>query len=64
MVYFHYLTEGACKVRLADASAVLEVTAGDLVLFPQDDRHLMRSTRRQSTNAPNLAHGSLRFGTP
>ena len=43
VVYFHFLTEGDCKVRLADGGDVLDVAAGDLVLFPQDDRHLMGS---------------------
>jgi AraC-like DNA-binding protein len=43
VVYFHLLTEGSCKVSLADGSDLLEVSAGDLVLFPQDDRHLMGS---------------------
>jgi AraC-like DNA-binding protein len=43
VVYFHLLTEGSCKVKLADGSEVLDVSAGDLVLFPQDDRHLMGS---------------------
>jgi len=43
VVYFHFLTEGACQVRLADGTQVLDVAAGDLVLFPQDDRHLMGS---------------------
>jgi len=43
VVGFHFLTEGACKVKLVDAPGVLEVAAGDLVLFPQDDRHLMGS---------------------
>jgi AraC-like DNA-binding protein len=43
VVYFHLLTEGSCKVKLADSAEVLDVTAGDLVLFPQDDRHLMGS---------------------
>jgi AraC-like DNA-binding protein len=43
VVYFHFLTEGRCKVRLADGAEVLEVGAGDLVLFPQDDRHLLGS---------------------
>ena len=43
IVLFHFLTEGACKVRLADGGNVLDVTAGDLVLFPLDDRHLMGS---------------------
>ena len=43
MVFFHYLTEGHCKVRLNDAGRVLDVGAGDIVVFPQDDRHLMGS---------------------
>jgi AraC-like DNA-binding protein len=43
VVYFHFLTEGACKVRLDDGRQVLDVAAGDLVLFPRDDRHLMGS---------------------
>jgi AraC family transcriptional regulator, alkane utilization regulator len=43
LVFFHFLTEGRCKVQLADGVEVLDVAAGDLVLFPQDDRHLMGS---------------------
>lgn len=43
VVLFHLLTEGACRVRLADGGDLIEVTAGDLILFPQDDRHLMGS---------------------
>jgi AraC family transcriptional regulator, alkane utilization regulator len=43
LVYFHFLTEGRCKVRLVDGGEVLDVGAGDLVLFPRDDRHLMGS---------------------
>jgi AraC-like DNA-binding protein len=43
LVFFHFLTEGRCKVRLADGVEVLDVAAGDLVLFPQDDKHLMGS---------------------
>jgi len=43
VVFFHFLTEGACKIRLLDGGEVLPVAAGDLVLFPQDDRHLMGS---------------------
>ncbi len=46
VVYFHFLTEGACKVRLADGGEVLDVTTGDLVLFPQDDGHVMGSDLR------------------
>jgi AraC-like DNA-binding protein len=43
VVFFHFLVEGACKVRLADGREVIDVTAGDVVLFPRDDRHLMGS---------------------
>lgn len=43
VVFFHYLIDGQCKVRLADGGDVLDVAAGDVVLFPQDDRHLMGS---------------------
>ena len=41
VAFFHFLVEGACKVRLADGGDTLEAAAGDLVLFPQEGRHLM-----------------------
>lgn len=40
---FHWLTEGACKARLVDGGEVLALTAGDLILFPHDDQHLLGS---------------------
>lgn len=40
---FHWLTEGSCKVRLVDTPEVLELVAGDMVLFPADDQHLLGS---------------------
>jgi len=43
MVFFHFLTAGRCKVRLNNTGEVLEVSAGDLLLFAQDDRHLLGS---------------------
>ncbi len=43
VVFFHFLTEGRCKVRLADGGEVLDVAAGDVILIPQDDRHLLGS---------------------
>ena len=46
VVYFHFLTEGRCKVRLAEGGDALDVAAGDFLLFPQDDRHLMGSDLR------------------
>lgn len=41
VAFFHFLTEGRCKVRLADGGETLEASAGDLILFPQEGRHLM-----------------------
>ena len=46
VVFFHFLTEGTCKVRLTDGGEVLDVAAGDLILIPQDDRHLLGSDVR------------------
>ncbi|HET7096883.1 MAG TPA: AraC family transcriptional regulator [Casimicrobiaceae bacterium] len=43
VVFFHFVTEGRCKVRLADSTEVVDVEAGDVVLFPRDDRHLLGS---------------------
>ena len=41
VAFFHFLTEGACKVRLAEGGEALDAVAGDLILFPQEGRHLM-----------------------
>src|SRR5437764_13314649 len=41
VAFFHFLTEGSCKVRLLEGSEVFEASAGDLILFPQEGRHLM-----------------------
>ena len=43
VVFFHFLTEGGCKVRLADGTEALDVAAGDLVLFPKENQHLIGS---------------------
>lgn len=43
VVFFHFLTEGGCKLRLADSADVLDVAAGDLVVFTQGEKHLMGS---------------------
>ncbi len=46
VIYFHYIVEGACKVRRSDGGDVLDVSTGDLVLFPHNDLHLMGSDVR------------------
>jgi len=43
VVFFHCLVQGACKIRLAEGGDVLDAAAGDVVLIPHDDRHLMGS---------------------
>jgi AraC-like DNA-binding protein len=41
VAFFHYLIDGDCKVQLVGRKEVLEARAGDLILFPQEGRHLM-----------------------
>jgi AraC-like DNA-binding protein len=41
VAFFHFLTEGACKVRHVDSGEERDAAAGDLILFPQEGRHLM-----------------------
>ncbi|HTJ96642.1 MAG TPA: AraC family transcriptional regulator [Rhodocyclaceae bacterium] len=43
VMFFHFLTEGSCKVRLADGGEAFDLTAGDLVVFPHDDTHILGS---------------------
>ena len=43
IVFFHVLTEGRCKARLTAGGATLELTAGDLLMLPRDDDHLLGS---------------------
>jgi AraC-like DNA-binding protein len=41
VAFFHFLTEGSCKFRLVDSNEVQHASAGDLILFPQEGKHLM-----------------------
>jgi len=43
VVFFHLVTQGACKVRLVEGGETLEAVAGDLIVFPHDDQHLLGS---------------------
>jgi AraC-like DNA-binding protein len=52
IVFFHVLTEGHCKARLASGGETLELVAGDLVMLPRDDTHLLGSDLHL---APTLA---------
>ena len=43
VLFFHFIAEGSCKFRLADGKEALQVATGDLVLFLNEDRHLLGS---------------------
>lgn len=43
VVFFHLLTDGSCLARLADGGETVKVEAGDVLLFPRDDRHVLGS---------------------
>lgn len=46
VMFFHFLLEGRCKVRLDGSKETVEACAGDLVLFPEDRPHLLGSDLR------------------
>lgn len=52
IVFFHVLTEGRCKARLLAGGESLEFAAGDLIMLPRDDAHLLGSDLHL---APTLA---------
>lgn len=63
VLQFHFIVEGRCKIRLADSAQVTELAAGDLVLFPHDDRHVMGSDLHLApTEAENL-NSDGRYGS-
>jgi AraC-like DNA-binding protein len=45
-VFFHILTEGRCKARLQAGGETVELAAGDLIMLPRDDSHLLGSDLR------------------
>jgi AraC-like DNA-binding protein len=42
-VFFHWLTAGRCKARLAAGGEEFEIGAGDLLMMPNDEAHVMGS---------------------
>ncbi len=63
VVFFHLLTDGACFARLANGKDVVEVKAGDLLLLPHDDPHVLGSDLtlpvEEMRSAPPEAGGLL-----
>jgi AraC-like DNA-binding protein len=43
VIFFHLLTEGRCKVRLASGGETITLETGDIVMMSRDDKHLMGS---------------------
>jgi AraC-like DNA-binding protein len=43
VIFFHFIAEGTCKVLIGEGEKPLEVSAGDLIVFPHDDRQLIGS---------------------
>jgi len=43
VMFFHFLMEGRCKMRLEGSTEVVEAGPGDMVLFPEDRAHRMGS---------------------
>ncbi len=43
---YHFVTEGRCRAQLLNRGTVVELEAGDLILFPQNDQHRMGSDLR------------------
>jgi AraC-like DNA-binding protein len=43
IVFFHVLTEGRCKAQLVEGGEVFGMEAGDLIMLPRGNRHLMGS---------------------
>jgi AraC-like DNA-binding protein len=43
VVFFHILAEGRCKVRLAGTGGMIDLSAGDLIIMPQGDTHILGS---------------------
>src|SRR5690242_2360827 len=67
VAFFHYLTDGECKVQLVGSKEVLQARAGDLILFPQEGRHLMGTDlqlapmEREATITPDPATDAQLF---
>jgi AraC-like DNA-binding protein len=56
---YHLLVEGSCRARLPEEAGSIELTAGDVILFPHGDGHLLGSdVRRPALPAATLVQAS------
>lgn len=67
IVFFHWLIEGRCKAQLANGGDTFEISAGDLLLMPNDETHVMGSDLKaqpisaESLVKPHADGGMLRI---
>jgi AraC-like DNA-binding protein len=60
---YHLVVDGRCHARLPDEKASIELTSGDLILFPHGDGHLLGSdVRRAPLRAQTLVRTSPEGG--
>jgi AraC-like DNA-binding protein len=48
LAIYHLLVQGSCRARLPDDDAEVALTAGDLIMFPHGDGHLLGSDLARS----------------
>lgn len=60
--FFHWVMSGECSIQLAGDDSVLHAAAGDVILFPHDDLHLVGSDLKiaptESYGRPHVESGS------
>ncbi|MDB5808810.1 MAG: hypothetical protein JWN94_932 [Betaproteobacteria bacterium] len=67
IVFFHWLIEGSCKAQLSNGGDMFEIGAGDLLLMPNDETHVMGSDLKaqpisaESLIKPHADGGMLRI---
>lgn len=50
---YHLVTEGRCKAKLPGPGPALELEAGDVIMFPHGDGHLLGSDLQMTPREPN-----------
>ncbi|HXW97071.1 MAG TPA: AraC family transcriptional regulator [Gemmatimonadales bacterium] len=60
LISYHILTDGRCYGRLAGEEEV-ELVAGDVIVFPQGDGHIMSSERGLKTSGTINIHAPARY---
>lgn len=65
VIFFHILTTGRCKARLSPGGEPIDLAAGDLILMPQGDTHLLGSDLQLApVDSDSLMRPALPGGMP